>query len=31
MPKNKDIADCTKDEFWNILNENNITIEKVPS
>lgn len=27
MPKNKDIADCTKDEFWNILKENNIDVE----
>lgn len=27
MPKNKDVADCTKEEFWNILKENNITVD----
>ena len=27
MPKNKDIADCTKEEFWNILKENNIDVD----
>lgn len=30
MPKNKDIADCTKDEFWDILKGNNIAVEKMP-
>ena len=27
MPKNKDVADCTKEEFWNILKENNIDVD----
>lgn len=26
MPKNKDVADCSKEEFWNILKNNNIEI-----
>lgn len=27
MPKNKDVADCSKEEFWNILKRNNVLID----
>lgn len=27
MPKNKDVADCSKEEFWNILRRNNVLID----
>lgn len=27
MPKNKDIADCTKEEFLNILKNNNVSVD----
>lgn len=27
MPKNKDVADCSKEEFWDILRKNNILLD----
>ena len=27
MPKNKDVADCSKEEFWDILRKNNILVD----
>lgn len=27
MPKNKDVADCSKEEFWDILKNNNVLVD----
>lgn len=27
MPKNKDVADCSKEEFWDILRKNNVLVD----